>query len=154
MWRLPKIPFLYTSHLMRLRHFDLVLRNSSNTHAQPFSSARCLIFFSDPSSTSILDVCEQRRRNLDWAFAVRLCDKYHNLMRLLKCKRIYMSRNRTKPTVTVRPAKTQTSLGTHPVWSETSLSAWRNIGPLTTYWAHSEYSDLGLRCPHEESLDP
>ena len=38
----------------------------------------------------------------------------------------------------VRPAKTQISLGIHPVWSESSLSAWRNIGPLTTYWAHSE----------------
>ena len=25
--------------------------------------------------------------------------------------------------------------------SESSLSAWRNIGPLTTYWAHREDSD-------------
>ena len=38
----------------------------------------------------------------------------------------------------VRQAKTQISLGIHPVWSESSLSAWRNIGPLTTFWAHSE----------------
>ena len=30
------------------------------------------------------------------------------------------------------------SLGICPVWSESSLSAWRNIGPFTTYWAHSE----------------
>ena len=50
-------------------------------------------FWSDPSSTSILHVCEQRRlcsgetawmRSLAWAFAVRLCDKYHNLMSWLK----------------------------------------------------------------------
>ena len=43
-------------------------------------------FWSDSSSTSILYVCEQlgsgetvRMRSLAWAFAVRLCDKYHNL---------------------------------------------------------------------------
>ena len=48
----------------------------------------------------------------------------------------------TKPTkLHVRPAKTQTSLGIRQVWSESSLSAWRNIGHLTTYWAHSEASD-------------
>ena len=38
----------------------------------------------------------------------------------------------------VCPAKTQISLGICPVWSESSLSEWRNIGPLTTYWAQSE----------------
>ena len=37
----------------------------------------------------------------------------------------------------VRTAKTQI----RPVWSESSLSAWRNLGPLTTHWAHSEDSD-------------
>ena len=43
-----------------------------------------------------------------------------------------MSRRMTKPTkLHVRPAKTQISLGIRPVWSESSLSAWRNIGPLT-----------------------
>ena len=43
-----------------------------------------------------------------------------------------------------------------PVWSESFLSAWRNIGPLTTYWAHSEdwsdwadsQADLSLRWAH------
>ena len=40
--------------------------------------------------------------------------------------------------VTVRPAKTQISLGIRPVWSESSLSTWRNIGPLTACLAHSE----------------
>ena len=49
--------------------------------------------------------------------------------------------------VSVRPAKTHISLGIHPVWSESSLSAWRNlkkfliiIGPLATHWAHSKDS--------------
>ena len=40
--------------------------------------------------------------------------------------------------MSVRPAKTQISLGFRPVWSESSLSAWRNLGSLATHWAHSE----------------
>ena len=32
------------------------------------------------------------------------------------------------------------SLGIRPVWSESSLSAWRKFGSLSTYWAHSEDS--------------
>ena len=43
--------------------------------------------------------------------------------------------------MTVRPAKTQISLGIRPVWSESSLSAWRNLGSLATQWAQSEDSD-------------
>ena len=47
----------------------------------------------------------------------------------------------TKPTKwRVRPAKTQICLGIHPVWSESSLSAWRKLGSLATHWAHSEDS--------------
>ena len=42
---------------------------------------------------------------------------------------------------------TQISLGIHPVWSVSSLSTWRNIGPLPTYWAHSEDSDQTGRMP-------
>ena len=49
--------------------------------------------------------------------------------------------------LTVRPAKTQISLGIHPVWSESSLSAWRKLGSLATHWAHSEDSDQPGRMP-------
>ena len=49
--------------------------------------------------------------------------------------------------MSVRPAKTQISLGNHPVWSESSLSAWRNLGSLATHWAHSEDSDQNGRMP-------
>ena len=43
----------------------------------------------------------------------------------------------TKPTKWhVHPAKTQISLGICPVWSESSLSAWRKLGSLATHWAH------------------
>ena len=60
----------------------------------------------------------------------------------------YLCRLMTKPTKWhVRPTKTQISLGIRPVWSESSLSAWRNLGHLTTYWAHSEDSDQTGRMP-------
>ena len=49
--------------------------------------------------------------------------------------------------MTVHPAKTQISLGICPVGSESLLSAWRNIGPLTTFWAHSENSDQTGQMP-------
>ena len=58
--------------------------------------------------------------------------------------------------VSVRPAKTQISLGIRPVWSESLLSAWRKLGPLATHWVHSEdwsdwadaQADLSLRWVH------
>ena len=40
----------------------------------------------------------------------------------------------------VRTANTQISLGISPVWSESSLSAWRSIGSLATQRVHSEDS--------------
>ena len=43
--------------------------------------------------------------------------------------------------IAVRPTKTQLSLGIRPVWSESSLSAWRNLGSLATHWAHTEDTD-------------
>ena len=49
--------------------------------------------------------------------------------------------------MSVRPAKTQISLGIRPVWSESSLSAWRNLGSLATHWAHSEDSDQTGQMP-------
>ena len=54
----------------------------------------------------------------------------------------------TKPTKWfVRPAKTQISLGIRPVWSVSSLSAWRKLGSLATHWAHSEDFDQTGRMP-------
>ena len=43
--------------------------------------------------------------------------------------------------VSERPAKTQICLGIRPVWSESSLYAWRKLWSLATQWAHSEDSD-------------
>ena len=53
----------------------------------------------------------------------------------------------TKPTKSLRPAKTQISLGIRPVWSESSLSAWRNTGSSATHWAHCKDSDQTGRMP-------
>ena len=49
--------------------------------------------------------------------------------------------------MSVRPAKTQISLGIRPVWSESSLSAWRKLGSWATHKAHSEDSDQTGRMP-------
>ena len=49
--------------------------------------------------------------------------------------------------VAMRPAKTLISLGIRPVRSESSLSAWRKVGFLTTHWMHSEGSDKTGRMP-------
>ena len=35
-----------------------------------------------------------------------------------------------------------------PVWSESSLSAWRKFGSLATHWVHSEDSDLTWAYSH------
>ena len=52
-----------------------------------------------------------------------------------------MSRLTTKSTKYVRPAKTQISLGKCPLWSESSLSAWRKLRSLAIQWVPSEDSD-------------
>ena len=54
----------------------------------------------------------------------------------------HLSQCTTKPTKChVRPAKTRISLGICPVWSESLLSARRNIRSLATHWVHSEVAD-------------
>ena len=49
--------------------------------------------------------------------------------------------------MSVHPVKTQISLGIRPIWSESLLSAWRNLGPLATHWAHSKDSDQTGQMP-------
>ena len=53
-----------------------------------------------------------------------------------------MSHRMSKPTKwPLRPAKTQINQRIRPVWSESSLSTWRNTGSSGTHWAHYEDSD-------------
>ena len=65
----------------------------------------------------------------------------------------YLPRSQNEPPhdktnkMRARPAKTQISLGIRPVWSESSMSAWRKLRSLATHWAHSEDSDQTGRMP-------
>ena len=47
---------------------------------------------------------------------------------------IFEARHDKTNKISVRPAKTQISLGIRPVWSESSLSAWWKLGSLTTHY--------------------
>ena len=71
--------------------FHPLYTHSSNMHAQPSSGDKCLIFgwtlcllpyFMWANSEGSDETTQMRR--LAWAFAGRLCDKYHNLMSWLK----------------------------------------------------------------------
>ena len=54
--------------------------------------------------------------------------------------------------MSVRQAKTPISLDIRPVTSDSSLSAWRNLGSLATHWVHSEVSDQTGWMPRLMSL--
>ena len=45
--------------------------------------------------------------------------------------------------LSVRPAKIQISMGIRPVWSESSLPAWRKLGSLATHWAQAKTDQTG-----------
>ena len=49
------------------------------------------------------------------------------------CENWYEPRYDKTNKMSVRPAKTQISLGIRPVWAESSLSAWRKLGSLATH---------------------
>ena len=66
---------------------------------------------------------------------------------------LYEPRHDKTNKMSVRPAKTQISLGIRPVWSESSLSAWRKLWSLNAQrrlwsdWADAK-ADLSLRWAH------
>ena len=45
------------------------------------------------------------------------------------------------------PSEDSDQPGIRPVWSESTLSAWRKLGSLATHWAHSEDSGQNGRMP-------
>ena len=74
----------------------------------------------------------------DTAILHDLLNLFSRLLIFVHCKQCRM----TKPTKWLaRPAKTQIRLSICPVWSEPSLSTWRNIGPIASHWAHGKDSD-------------
>ena len=84
--------------------------------------------------------CGQQRLWSDWVDA-------HADLSLCWAQRSFEPRYDKTNKMAVRPAKTQMSLGIRPVWSESSMSAWRNLGSSSTHWAHSEDSDQTGRMP-------
>ena len=79
--------FTYLSQLMRLWYFSSSVNSFFKAHAQSSSGARCLMFgrtlhllpyFMCANSEGSGETARMRR--LAFAFAGRLCDKYHNLM--------------------------------------------------------------------------
>ena len=105
---------------------------------------------SSPGCTNII-IMELKKTGTDnaifwpeWTAAhVRLKDSDKILVTRLKCGTVSYDVTQVwaaawaKPTKWhVRPSKTQISLDIRPVWSESSLSVYTNIGSLTTYGAH------------------
>ena len=90
------------------------------------------------------------RQEIFWRYQV-----FHHKIYLFKVTRhclcfisnLFEPPNDKTNNVVVRPAKTQIRLGIRPVWSESSLSAWRKLGSLATHWAQSEDSDQTGRMP-------
>ena len=80
-----------------------------------------------------------------WIIYVNFCWTVYNFC--LSVYNINELRHDKTNKVTVRPVMTQISLGIRPVWSESLLSAWKNIGSLATHWAHSEDSDQTGQMP-------
>ena len=99
------------------------------------------------SNLYISSVAAQAGLSLPWSQTLKTGFVVTRLLLLFKKKkkkkqlsRDMKKKNKKKNNnkVTVRPVKTQISLGIRPVWPETSLSVWRKLGSLATHWAHSE----------------
>ena len=127
------------------------------SHWQPrpkLSSVGCCLLLSLAGPTmvfvsliiSVYDICHELssflHHRLWWCCTDWVRESTHKLS---KCIWAASWQNPTK--WHVRPAKTQISLGIHPVWSESSLSARRKLGSLATHWAHREDSDQTGRMP-------
>ena len=89
-----------------------------------------------------------------FAYHYSACKLASSILKRMKLKTLSFSvilieppHDKTNNHVVVHPAKTQISLGIRPVWSESSLSAWRKLWSLATHWAHNEGSDQTGQMP-------
>ena len=97
-------------------------------------------------------VCRKKCLTIFFSIIIALCYEISlppvQNPQLLGWRLKLMSSRTTKPTKWhVRTGKTQISLGIHPVWSASSLSAWRNLGSLATHKAHRKDSDQTGQMP-------
>ena len=125
-----------TDHLARLREWDSVVKSGPRVKASLQDEVLGWLCTSGVWTASgykkIIIICTGSYETLRWATAELTNEPPHD-----------------KSNIHVHPAKTRISLGIPPVWSESSLSAWRKLGSLATHWEHSENSDqirLG-ECP-------
>ena len=89
---------------------------------------------------------------------IGMCSSEMAIVHIESQKTVYISRNVRKRTFwNVRPTKTQISLRIRAVWSESSLSTWRNVASLAIqkreqwrFWSDyaTAQADLNLRRAH------
>ena len=79
--------------------------------------------------------------HISWNTSWNNSDPIYFMKSLLEILQNYELGHDKTNKVSVRPAKTQISLGIRPIWSASSLSAWRNLGSLATHWVYSKDSD-------------
>ena len=116
------------------------------------------VFFFDLKFIWLIKHCLNKRFYLKFQWRNKaMCQlSFKNVAQIMLTDASYEPRHNKTNKMSVRPAKTQISLGIRPVWSESSLSAWRNLGSLATHWAHSEdwsdwadaLADLSFRWTH------
>ena len=150
-----------SKHLASGQHIEAAWPESK-TLAGIHLSRKLSKVFAWPTCQGFESCWRQFYPNLNWPFhsvgpfiiiALTVCDQ--KIQRIYKpqiimhaaLKNVYLSWYKSEPPhdktneMDVRPAKTQISLGILPVWSESSLSTWRNLGFLAAHWVHSEDSD-------------
>ena len=97
---------------------------------------------------------ENKGRIRDNCLIITQCLPVHNVWNLGRDFHVYMCRNVRKPTFWyLRHVKTQISLRIRVVWSESSLSAWRNFASLAIQNALSDHcantqTDLNIPQAH------
>ena len=64
--------------------------------------------------------------------------KYRKIPRTLNSVWLFELQHEKTNKWPVRSTKTQISLSIRPVWSESSLSAWKKVGSLPTHWVQRE----------------
>ena len=130
--RMPRLIWVFAGRTLILLVFS---RRGSNG----FSYFNSIILFKQRTKKALI--------RLRIAFVVRIRQKQVLSWRSCHNVRQYELPHDKTNKMTVRPAKTQISLSSRPVWSESSLSARRKLGSLATHWVYREDSDQTGRMP-------
>ena len=138
-----------------MRH---LVRTPSNLEDEKRNTVHMRLLYVEVSWLYIIFILKLLDQSLNVLISLKLSNPYssphpHHLKRVHRLsdksqaiQLLELPHDKTN-NVAVRPAKTQISLGICPVWSESSLSAWRNLGSLAIHWVHSEDSDQTGRMP-------